>query len=309
MTATRSSQNTKAHLLLLAVAALWGSTFVLVKDALNDASPLVFNLLRMALAFICLAVFYRGHLKHITRASLAAGVMVGACLAAGYQFQTAGLARTTPSKSAFITGMVVVLVPLLSAIPGLRSNGARAPRWNAWAGAFLAFGGIVLLTTPAQAGRSFLSGINLGDMLTLACAFGFALHCIALAHTSSRIDLPQLATLQIGFCALFMVITLPLGGHLYLHVTTRLMVALLVASVLATAAAFTIQSWAQQHLPATHTALILTLEPVFAWATSFLVLGERLHTRAAVGALLVLAGIALSELIAIPVAATSHEGI
>ena len=299
----------KAHLLLLAVAALWGSTFVLVKDALNDASPLVFNLLRMALAFICLAIVYRQHLKHITRASLAAGAIVGACLAAGYQFQTAGLARTTPSKSAFITGMVVVLVPLLSAIPGLRSKGARAPRWNAWAGAFLAFGGIVLLTTPAQAGKSFVSGINLGDMLTLGCAIGFALHCIALAHTSSRIDLPQLATLQIGFCALFMVVTLPLDGHLYLHVTTRLVAALLIASILATAAAFTIQSWAQQHLPATHTALILTLEPVFAWATSFLVLGERLHARAALGALLVLSGIAFTELLSTPVAATSHESV
>lgn len=299
----------KAHLLLLAVAALWGSTFVLVKDALNDASPLVFNLLRMAFAFICLAIVYRRYLKHITRASLAAGAIVGACLATGYQFQTAGLARTTPSKSAFITGMVVVLVPLLSAIPGLRSKGARAPRWNAWAGAVLAFGGIVLLTTPAQAGKSFVSGINLGDMLTLGCAVGFALHCIALAHTSSRIDLPQLATMQIGFCTLFMVVTLPLGGHLYLHVTTRLVVALLIASILATAAAFTIQSWAQQHLPATHTALILTLEPVFAWATSFLVLGERLHARAALGALLVLSGIAFTELLSTPVAATSHESV
>ena len=299
----------KAHLLLLAVAALWGSTFVLVKDALNDASPLVFNLLRMAFAFICLAIVYRRYLKHITRASLAAGAIVGACLATGYQFQTAGLARTTPSKSAFITGMVVVLVPLLSAIPGLRSKGARAPRWNAWAGAFLAFGGIVLLTTPAEAGKNFVSGINLGDMLTLGCAIGFALHCIALAHTSSRIDLPQLATMQIGFCTLFMVVTLPLGGHLYLHVTTRLVVALLIASILATAAAFTIQSWAQQHLPATHTALILTLEPVFAWATSFLVLGERLHARAALGALLVLSGIAFTELLSTPVAATSHESV
>ncbi len=309
MKAARAAQTTKAHLLLLAVAALWGSTFVLVKDALHDASPLVFNLIRMALAFVCLAVFYRRHLQHITRTSVAAGAVVGGCLAAGYQFQTAGLARTTPSKSAFITGMVVVLVPLLSAILGFRSKGARAPRWNAWAGAFVAFGGIVLLTTPAEAGRSFLSGINVGDMLTLACAVGFALHCIALAHTSSRIDLPQLATLQIGFCALFMVVTLPLGGPLYLHVTTRLVTALLIASVLATAAAFTIQSWAQQYLPATHTALILTLEPVFAWATSFLVLGERLHARAGIGALLVLAGIALTELISTPVAATSHESV
>jgi drug/metabolite transporter (DMT)-like permease len=264
----------------------------------------------MTIAFLCLALVYRKHLRHITRKSLTAGAVVGACLAAGYQFQTAGLARTTASKSAFITGMVVVLVPLLAALPLLRSKGMHAPRWNAWGGAFLGFAGIILLTTPATgSGATQLSGINFGDLLTLACAVAFALHCIALAHTSSRIDLPQLATLQIGFAALYMVITLPLGGHLYLHITTRLVIALLIAGILATAAAFTIQSWAQQHLPPTHTALILTLEPVFAWITSFVVLHEHLKARAASGAFLVLAGIALTELLPAALPATAHESL
>jgi drug/metabolite transporter (DMT)-like permease len=298
-------QSFRAHGLLLAVAALWGATFVLIKDALQDASPLAFNLVRMTIASLCLAVVYRKHLCRITRGSLAAGAIVGACLAAGYQFQTAGLARTTPSKSAFITGMVVVLVPLLSAIPGLRSKEMHAPRWNAWGGAILAFGGIILLTTPAGMG----SGINAGDVLTFCCAIGFALHVIALSHTSRRIDLPQLATLQVCFCALYMVVSLPLGGHLYLHLTARLVIALLIAGVLATAAAFTIQSWAQQHMPPTHTALILATEPVFAWITSFLIFRERLHTRAAFGAILVLAGIALTELFVTALPATAHESL
>lgn len=308
MTATHAQQGRRAHLLLLVVAALWGATFVLVKDALQDASPLVFNLLRMMIAFVCLALVYRRHLRTITRPALKAGAIVGACLAAGYQFQTAGLAKTTPSKSAFITGMVVVLVPLLAAIPFLRSPDMHVPRWNAWAGAVLGFAGIVLLTTPASSLQGGISsGINLGDLLTLCCALAFALHVIALAHTSSRIDLPQLATLQIGFCTLYMLVTLPLGGHLYLHITARLVVALLIAGVLATAAAFTIQSWAQQYLPATHTALLLALEPVFAWLTSFLLLGERMHARAASGAVLILAGIALTELLPAAIPATAHE--
>ncbi len=300
-------QSRIAHVLLLAVAALWGATFVLVKNALNDASPLVFNLLRMTIAFICLAMVYGRHMRHVTRASIGAGAVVGACLAAGYQFQTAGLARTTASKSAFITGMVVILVPLLSAVPFLRSRSMPAPRWNAWGGAALGFGGIVLLTTPAGSLETMLSGVNRGDLLTLGCAVGFALHCIALAHVSSRIELSQLATLQIGFCTLFMLATLPLGGHLYLRVTSRLVIALLIAGVLATAVAFTIQSWAQRFLPATHTALILTTEPVFAWMTSFLVLGERLHARAAWGAVLVLAGITLTELLPAAIPASAHE--
>jgi len=296
------------------VAALWGTTFVLVKDALNDASPLLFNLLRMTLAFLCLALVYRNCLRTISRSSLIAGAIVGACLAGGYQFQTAGLARTTASKSAFITGLVVVLVPLLAVIPRLRRPTMHAPRWNAWGGALLAFCGIVLLTTPGSPFRisgfaNPWTGINLGDLLTLACSLAFALHCIALAHTAGRIALPQLATLQIGFCTLYMLLTLPLGGHLYFHLTARLVVALLVTGLLATAAAFTIQSWAQQHLPATHTALILTLEPVFAWIASFLFMHERLHNRAAMGALLVLAGIGLTELWPSTQAVTAHEGL
>jgi drug/metabolite transporter (DMT)-like permease len=104
-----------------------------------------------------------------------------------------------------------------------------------------------------------------------------------------------------------MVVTLPLGGHLSLHLTARLVIALLIAGVLATAAAFTIQSWAQQHMPPTHTALILAMEPVFAWITSFLIMGERLHARAAFGAVLVLAGIALTELFITALPARAHE--
>jgi drug/metabolite transporter (DMT)-like permease len=304
------SRKTVAHLLLLAVVAIWGSTFVLVKDALNDASPMLFNLLRMTLAFLCLAVLYRKHLRKIKRPALVDGAIVGAALAAGYQFQTTGLARTTPSKSAFITGLVVVLVPLLSAIPFLRSKTMHQPRLNAWAGALLAFAGVVLLTTPG--GASFatqFASINLGDLLSFGCAIGFAVHVIALAHTSSHVDLPQLATLQIGFCSLYMAATLPLEQHIYLHPTPRLLIALLIAAVLATAAAFTIQSWAQQFLPATHTALTLALEPLFAAVTSFLVLGERLHARAAWGAALILAGIALTELFPPTVVASAHESI
>jgi drug/metabolite transporter (DMT)-like permease len=106
-----------------------------------------------------------------------------------------------------------------------------------------------------------------------------------------------------------MAISMPLLEHPWIHWSLRLLVALLVTAVLATAAAFTVQSWAQKLLPATHTALILALEPVFAWLTSFLFFGERLGSRSATGALLILAGIALTELIPAPVQPTSHEGV
>jgi drug/metabolite transporter (DMT)-like permease len=299
----------RAYVLMVFVVAVWGTTFVLVKDALTDATPLAFNLTRMTLAFLVMAVIYRSHWRQMSRGQLMAGALVGFFLAMGYQFQTAGLVKTTPSKSAFITGMVVVLVPLFSAIKFLRPPGARAPRWNAYLGAVLAFAGILLLTLPA-ASAGFLpdfTSVNIGDVLTFGCTIGFAFHCLALGHASPRIPFQPLALLQIGFCALFMAISTPLIEHPQIHITARLCIALAVAAVLATATAFSIQSWAQSILPATHTALLMTLEPVFAWITSFLLMGERLGLRPASGAVLILAGIALTELVPQPHIVTAHE--
>jgi drug/metabolite transporter (DMT)-like permease len=296
----RLSDSTLAHLLLLAVVIVWGATFVLVKDALQDVSPLLFNLLRMTLAFIALAIVNHRQLRHINRRALISGLIVGLFLAAGYQFQTAGLALTTPAKSAFITGMVVIFVPLFTILPALRSPNTPAPGWTTAIGALLAFAGLLLLTTPTGTSwHNLFASIGLGDMLTLGCAIAFAAHLISLSHTSSRVPTGQLATLQIGAAAVLMAITLPLGGRPHLAITPRLLIALAVTSLLATAAAFTIQSWAQQHLPATHTAILLTLEPVFACLTSFLILHERLSRRSLCGAALILAGIASIELLAI----------
>jgi drug/metabolite transporter (DMT)-like permease len=202
--------------------------------------------------------------------------------------------------------LVVVLIPLLSAISRLRAPGAHAPRWNAYIGALLAFAGIVLLTTPAHSAFA-METVNLGDVLTLGCALGFALHVLALAHAVTRVPFTQLALLQIGFCTFFMAISEPLLEHPYIHWTPRVVVALLIAALLATAAAFTIQTWAQQFLPATHTALILALEPVFAWITSFIVLRERLGLRGSAGALLVLSGIACTEFLARGIQPVAHE--
>jgi drug/metabolite transporter (DMT)-like permease len=300
------SRSLKAHLLLLAVVMVWGSTFVLIKSALSDVSPLFFNLLRMALATFCLVLIYRRHIGRIERKTILRGAVVGLFLAMGYQFQTAGLKLTTPSKSAFITGLVVVLVPLLLTIPRLRPARSQSPGWNAYLGAFLAFAGILLLTTPSGTAFDF-KAINLGDLLTLGCSLGFSLHMLSLAHFSPKVRFEQLAILQVGFATIFMACTLPIFEKPFIHWNARVAIALAIAAIFATAAAFSIQSWAQQYLPATHTALILTLEPVFAWITSFLVLGERLNLRSGTGALLILSGIGATELLPIRIQSTAHE--
>jgi len=293
----RLSPTTLAHLLLLAVVIIWGATFVLVKDALQDTSPLLFNLLRMALAFVALAIVNHRQLLSIKRQSIISGFMVGLFLAAGYQFQTTGLAHTTAAKSALITGLVVVFVPLFTIFPALRPSGTPHPRWTSALGAIFAFSGLLLLTTPAGTSwQNLFRTIGLGDILTLFCAVAFAAHLLSLARVSKGIPTAQLATIQIGSAALLMAITLPLGGRPHLAFTPRLITALAVTSLLATAAAFTIQSWAQQYLPPTHTAILLSLEPVFACITSFLVLHEHLGPRSLFGAALILIGIVTIEI-------------
>jgi len=292
---------TLAQLLLLGVVAVWGATFAVVKGALADASPLLFNLLRMSLAAIVLGLINRRQLRHLPRRAWIAGLIAGALLAAGYQFQTVGLSHTSTAKSALLTGLVVVFVPILTLVPALRPQGTPRPRPTTAIGALLAFSGLVLLTTPPGTTLSTLStGVGVGDLLTLLCALAFAGHLLALAHLAPEIHAGSLATLQIAFAAAFMLLTLPLLGTPHLHLTLRLLIALAVTSLFATAAAFTIQSWAQQHIPPTNTAILLTLEPVFAVLVS-LALGDRMAVRSILGAALIFAGIALIELLALPV--------
>ena len=290
-------QRRLAYLLLLATVLVWGATFTLVKSALADASPLLFNLMRMALATVALAIINHRHLRTVSRKQLGAGLLAGVFLAIGYQFQTLGLTRTSAAKSAFITGLVVVFVPALTLIRAFRPAGSARPGTNAGLGAILAFAGLFLITTPAGTRLGNLtSSIGRGDLLTLVCAVAFAAHLLTLARFSKGMPAGLLATLQIGFASLTMLCTLPFERPHALF-TPRLLLTLAVCSLLATAAAFTIQSFAQQVLPPTHTVVLLTLEPVFAWLTSLLLLHEVLGRRALGGAGLILLGICVIELL------------
>jgi drug/metabolite transporter (DMT)-like permease len=291
----RISHERLAHLLLLLTALIWGATFVLVKSALSDISPLLFNLLRMGLATAALIAINHRALRSLTHKQVMAGALAGLFLAAGYQCQTFGLTLTSPAKSAFITGMVVVFVPALTILPRLRPASTPRPGPLTAVGALCAFAGLVFITTPAGTTlRNLFSSIGAGDLITLGCALAFAFHLLTLARVSPGIPSGLLATLQIAACTLFMLVTLPLE-HPHMTPTPRVFVALMVCSILGTAAAFTIQSYAQRHLPPTHTGVLLSLEPVFAWLTSLLVLHESLGRRSLLGAGLILAGILLIE--------------
>ncbi|HZE82528.1 MAG TPA: DMT family transporter [Candidatus Polarisedimenticolia bacterium] len=279
--------------MLVMIAFIWGSTFVLVKEALNDASPLVLNSARMVVAAVLLAIFYRKKIAVLTKPALMAGVVVGIFLYLGYAFQTSGLKLTTPSKSAFLTGTSSVLVPLvLVAIWHVRIH-----LWRV-AGIMLALIGLFLMTVPGGGtGLADFANVNQGDILTIGCAICFTFHVIFVGRASQRFPFEQVAVLQVGTAAILMTLSAPILEHPHFRPTPTVIAAVLITGILCTAVAFSVQSWAQQFTPATHTALIFTTEPVFAWLTSFIYLHERLGLRAGAGALLILSGVLVSELL------------
>ena len=284
------SRSLKAHLLLVFVTFVWGATFVAIKQALNDSSPLTFNAVRMVLAaLVLLAIFWRD-LRGVSRECVVAGAVVGVFLWLGYEFQTPGLEYTTASKSAFLTGMSVVLVPLFLTIFWRK----HINRWSLF-GVAVAFVGLYLLTIPA--GSAGFSSINRGDVLTILCAIGFTFQIIFVGRATQRFPFAPIVLIEALTCAVLMSLTAPLLEHPHIAFTSQVVWAILITGLLGTALGFGAQGWAQQFTPPTHTALIFSLEPVFALITSYIVIGERLGLRATLGAALILAGVLLSEVL------------
>src|SRR5713226_1494587 len=163
------NQRLKADLALVLCTLLWGATFVIVKNALADASVFAFMAVRFSLAALLMALIYRSALRRLARAEVWAGAQIGFFMFTGYAFQTRGLISTTPSKAAFITGSGVVLVPVLMRV----FWGRRINRW-VWGGALAALVGLYYLTVPPAG----FTGLNTGDLLVFICAVMFALHII-----------------------------------------------------------------------------------------------------------------------------------
>jgi drug/metabolite transporter (DMT)-like permease len=287
------SRSLKAHLLLVLITFIWGATFVVVKDSLNESSPLLYNAVRMTLAAIVLAAIFHRQLLTITREVAVAGVVIGTLLWIGYECQTAGLKYTTPSKSAFLTGISVVLVPVLLALIWRR----HVNHWTL-AGVAAAFVGLYLLTVPSSGGGALFANVNRGDLLTLGCAVSFAFQIIYLGRAAQRFPFAQIVVLEIASCAVWMWISIPIFERgAFMRMSSSMMISIGVTALLGTVAAFIVQGWAQQFTPPTHTALIFALEPVFAGVTSYVVVHERLGTRGGIGAALILAGVLISELL------------
>ena len=259
------------------VTAVWGWTFVLVKDAVSQYPTLPFLEVRFLLALLVMAALVR---RLPTRRELRLGLVVGAVLAAGYLTQTVGLTMTSPGNAGLITGLFVVFTPLLNRVFGARIH------WWTWGAIVLSLAGLFLLTGGP-------SGMGLGDVLVLACAALFALHIVLLGKWSPGMPAAPLAMVQMAACVLIF----SAGGTWQLRPPSgSVWVAIAVTGVFASALAFYIQTWAQQHLSPSRTALILATEPAWALAASVVLAGQRLGILQAAGAALVLAAIVGHEL-------------
>jgi drug/metabolite transporter (DMT)-like permease len=280
----------RGELALAAITVIWGTTFVVVKSALADISPFLFLALRFCLAALALALIYRRMLfsKRPGIDFLWPGLLAGALLFVAYVFQTLGLQLTTPSKSAFLTGLSIPMVPLASSIVY-----RNRPRLREVAGILIASFGMILMTLP-----SVLFGFEMGrgDFLSFLCAVTFALHIVVIGHYSPMIGFEPLAVVQLGTAAALGLLAVWFAEPIRFHATPAVAGAVLITGLLATALAFTTQAWAQQYTSASRAALIFALEPVIAWATSWLLTGETMAGRGMAGAGLILSGILLVEL-------------
>jgi drug/metabolite transporter (DMT)-like permease len=281
----------KAHCALLLCSFFWGVTFVVVKDALADISVFGYLAARFVLGAVPLIWLYREDLRRLTREEAWAGIQVGLFMFGGYSFQTAGIARTTASKAAFITGLSVVLVPVFLAAFWRKKIGA----W-AWGGAVASFAGLYFLTVPPQG----FTDLNRGDLLVMGCAVLYAFQIIFIARYSGKYSLGALSCLQVILAGVLSTIAVPILNvtgleHFFVRFTFQMEFGVIVTAIFTTALAYPLLVWGQTHTTATNTALILTAEPVFAAITSFFVLHERLGGRALMGAILILAGICIAE--------------
>jgi drug/metabolite transporter (DMT)-like permease len=281
-----SRASLRADLALAGAAFLFGSTFLVMQDAVKDVEPVPFIAARFGFGAVALLIVLvvrdRGSFAPRPRAPVIRdGAVAGCALAAGYVFQTTGLQYTSSSVSAFLTYLLVVFVPVLSALV-LRA----LPRPATMAGVAIAVAGLYLLTAGADI------GFGRGELLSVLCALSFAVHILLLSRFVRRRDIVTLNTIQFAFVAIVLFVPGWIAGGYDFPASAWWAAAY--TGVVVSAVAFGLQLWGQQRVSASRTALVLMLEPVFAAVLGYAD-GDRIGVAGAVGAGLILTGILVSE--------------
>jgi drug/metabolite transporter (DMT)-like permease len=279
----------RSDMLLLTAAVIWGSAFVAQRVGMSHVGPLTFNGLRFALgALVLLPLAWRGDRPPLGHGGddpgknpwtvLWGGGLAGVVLFSGAALQQVGLVYTTAGKAGFITGLYVIIVPLMGLFLGHR------PGWGGWAGAGMAAYGLYLLSVTGA--WTFAPG----DLWELFGAFFWAAHVLILGWLSPRVDRLKLAWTQYMVCSVLSLIGAGLTETMSLDGIEGALIPILYGGVLSVGIAYTLQVVAQRHAPPTHAAIILSLEAVFAAMAGWLVLGEALSLKALIGCALMFSG-------------------
>jgi drug/metabolite transporter (DMT)-like permease len=288
-----------AQLVLLATAAIWGWTFVIVKESVQEVTPFLFLFTRFTLATVVLVLIFRKPLLETLNWKIIwRGSLIGSVLGAGYLFQTWGLIYTSATKSGFITGVSVVLVPLMGFL--FRERIAT----GAWLGTAFSFIGLSLIllgptlssAKPISEFAALFFELNQGDLLTLLCALSFAAHILLIGHWVDPQNYRVLLVLQIAATAVFSLAGAFLFERVHLEFSLSVWYGIGITGLLATALAFWAQNKFQPLSTPTRTAIIFSTEPLFAALFGSWLLSERLEWTQWIGAGLIVLGIIISQL-------------
>ncbi|HZK27476.1 MAG TPA: DMT family transporter [Thermoclostridium sp.] len=287
---TNISHNWKSDLSILGITIVWGSSFILMKNLLDYTPIFAYLSLRFILATIILCILFNRRLKDINKQVLKWGILVGLMVFGGMMFQVVGLQYTSASNSAFITGLCVVIVPLLSSI-----YLKKKPSNYAFVGAFLAAIGLFFLT------GAFEFKFNKGDFLTFLCAICFAFQVILIDKAASKHDPVLIAVLQIATAAVFFTVIWGFQKFSLPVVNTTLITTILWTGALGTALAYGVQTVAQKYTSPTRTALIIACEPVFAVIFAWVIpnsagVTEKPTLYTIIGCVMIFTGMLLSEI-------------
>lgn len=274
-----------ADLALLITVLIWGTTFALMKDALEGIRPFNFIFLRFGLATVVLALVNWRKLPKLNRRLLKLGFYLGLALTAGFVFQVTGLTYTTASKAGFITGLSVVIVPLLTTI-----YVKQLPARPVLMGVILATVGLLVLSYDGH------WAFNYGDLLVFFCALGFGMHIFLVGEFVQDQDPALLTMVQIGVVAISAGLLAGFKGELQLSYSPKIWWGIIYMGIVATGVTFFIQNWAQQFTSAVRTAIIFSMEPVFALIFAVLLLAESVTTQSLWGGGMIITGMILAEI-------------
>ncbi len=279
------TKKTRAELALLAMTLIWGGTFPTVKIGMEFVSPILLIAIRFSIAAILLLLFARRHIFPLPPGSIAKGSVLALFLFLGFVAQNIGLTITTASKSAFITGLMVLFVPLLQFVIE-----HRAPKIGNVVGILVVLVGLWFLTSPEG------SALNAGDALTLVCAVLFAVYIVYLDVIAKDMSAIQLLFVQMASTSVYAIATTAAFESVYFVLNAKSVGSLLYLTLLATLLTTYVQTRYQKDTTPTRAVVIFSVEPVIAAFLSYLMLGELLGPLGVLGGALIITGVLLSEL-------------